>query len=465
MLGVSDDRLDPTSEMLALSATGDTKNVLICLIELTGPMDVETMLEAARIAARKFPHLTRRIKEIRSKGFHYLVWDTDHTLEVPTFFEEMTEFDASEQVLDQILRLLSPRIDRNWDLFSESPAEFHLIKISSERYVEGWLMHHVAGDAATGTDVGQETLAQYHEVFYGSKPEWAGEYHSISGSKKRRVTVKKLTFRNMVEDVKQTFQNLFKRSCLPVGSGSETDKSQRHIKRILTEEQTEFLFKATSEQGVSFVDRLVVSANEVIDEWNHKRGLSPGLLTTSMTVNMRGRFSDVNSVNSSSLIFFKSLPSDRKDIRAFTKKVVLARIRHFRNQTDHKFSNNIKMMIDSFRIFPFRIRRQIISFLINRHQFSIGITMLGIFWPEMKNGRPTGESVLTRVGDLEVTEVFGVAHRMLSKTRTILLLYTFRNRLNLVLTFSAVDFTREESEQFMDLLLKNLMASEMFPSH
>jgi len=457
--------LDPTSEMLALSATGDTKNVLICLLELTGPMDVETMLEAARIAARKFPHLTHRIKEIRSNGLHYLVWDTDHTWDVPTFFEEMTEFDAHEQLLDQIIKLLSPRLDRHWDLFSESSAEFHLIRISSERYVEGWLMHHVAGDAATGTDVGQETLAQYHELFYGIKPEWAEEYHSISGSKKKRVTVKKLTFRNTVEDVKQTIQNLFKRACLPVGSGSKTDESQHHIKRVLSEEQSEFLSTVTRKQGVSFIDRLVVAGNAVIDEWNFKRGLLPGVLTTSMTVNTRGRFSDVGMINSSSLIFFKSLPLDRKNTRNFTKQVGLARIRHFRNQTDRKYFNNVKRMIDSFRVFPFRIRKKIISFLINRHEFSIGITLLGAFWPKMVNGRPTGGSVLTRVGDLKVEEVFGVAHRMLSKTRMLLLVYVFRNRLNFVLTCSADVFTREESDQFMDLLLKNLMASEMFPDH
>ena len=35
MIGISD-RLDPTSEMLALSTTGDTKNILICLIETLG---------------------------------------------------------------------------------------------------------------------------------------------------------------------------------------------------------------------------------------------------------------------------------------------------------------------------------------------------------------------------------------------------------------------------------------------
>ncbi|MDR3603493.1 MAG: hypothetical protein P4L38_02590 [Syntrophaceae bacterium] len=464
MIGISD-RLDPTSEMLALSTTGDTKNILICLIELAGPMDTQAMLEAARKAAQKFPQLTRRIKEVRSRGLHYLVWDSDHTLEVPTFFHKAPGPGPSETILDLIIRTLNPRLNRNRDLFHETPAEFHLIAISPERHIVGWLMHHVAGDAATGTDVGQETLANYHEIIRGSKPDWAEEYYSISGSRKRRVSPKKLTIRNYLEDVRQTFQNLFKRPCLPVGSGLGQDRFQHHVKRILTEEETDLLYKTTTNHGVSLVDRFVVCANDVIDEWNLQRGLSPGLLTTSMTVNMRGRFSDADSMNSSSLIFFKSVPSERKDTNVFARKVALTRIRHFRNQTDLKLSKNIKMMTDSFRLFPFRLRKKIISFLINRHQFSIAITVLGVFWPKMNEGRPTRESVFARVGDLEAVEVFGVAHQMLSKTQALLLVYTFRNRLNLVLTCSASLFTREETELFIDLLVKKLMASQVFPTH
>ncbi len=464
MIGISD-RLDPTSEMLALSTTGDTKNILICLIELNGPINVEAMLEAARLAAKRFPQLTRRIKEIRFRGRYYLVWDSDQTLEVPIFFHKAPGLGPSETTLDLIIKILNPRLNRDRNLFLETPAEFHLITISPERHIAGWLMHHVAGDAATGTDVGQESLANYHEIIRGRKPDWAGEYYSISGSKKRRVSPKKLTVRNYLEDVRQTFQNLFKRPCLPVGSGIEQDRSQHHVKRILTEEETDLLYKTTTNHGVSLVDRFVVCANNVIDEWNLQRGLSPGLLTTSMTVNMRGRFSDVDSMNSSSLIFFKSGSSERKDTRVFARKVALTRIRHFRNQTDLKLSKNIKMMTDSFRLFPFRLRKKIISFLINRHQFSIAITVLGIFWPKMNEGRPTRESVFTRVGDLEAVEVFGVAHRMLSKTQALLLVYTFRNRLNLVLTCSASLFTRQETELFIDLLVKKLMVSQKFPAH
>ncbi|MGC8605585.1 MAG: hypothetical protein ACP5VS_18125, partial [Desulfomonilaceae bacterium] len=168
VLGIQD-KLDPTSEMLALSTTGNTKNVLICLIELTGPIDTEAMLKAAGLAAERFPQLTRRIKEIRFRGRYYPVWDTSENLAVPVFFQKISEFNDNESTLDQILELLESRLDRDWDLFREPVAEFHLISISKERHIAGWLMHHVAGDAATGTDVGQETLAQYHEIRYGEK--------------------------------------------------------------------------------------------------------------------------------------------------------------------------------------------------------------------------------------------------------------------------------------------------------
>ena len=122
-------------------------------------------------------------------------------------------------------------------------------------------------------------------------------------------------------------------------------------------------------------------------------------------------------------------------------------------------------MIDLFRIFPFGIRRKIISHLVNRHQFSIATTVLGVVWPEIQNGRPTGESALTRVGDLDVMEVFGVAHKMLSKTKVLLVTYIYKNMLNVVLTSSASLFTRDESELFLNLVIKSLLASQRFPIH
>ena len=149
MLKISD-RLSPTSEMLALTTSGDTKNILICLIELTGPLNVNQALEAAQRAAAKFPQLTRRIKEVKSRWLHYLVWDADSKLKVPAFFQEIEHFEADRPMLDQLIPVIQSRLERNWDLFQEPPAEFHLIRISPERHIAGWLMHHVAGDAANG---------------------------------------------------------------------------------------------------------------------------------------------------------------------------------------------------------------------------------------------------------------------------------------------------------------------------
>ena len=141
------------------------------------------MLEAARLAA-KSSSIDEANQGNTIQGRYYLVWDSDQTLEVPTFFHKASGLGPSETTLDLIIKTLNPRLNRDRDLFLETPAEFHLITISPERHIAGWLMHHVAGDAATGTDVGQETLANYHEIIRGRKPDWAGEYYSISGSKK-----------------------------------------------------------------------------------------------------------------------------------------------------------------------------------------------------------------------------------------------------------------------------------------
>jgi hypothetical protein len=94
---------------------------------------------------------------------------------------------------------------------------------------------------------------------------------------------------------------------------------------------------------------------------------------------------------------------------------------------------------------------------MQRHQFSIGVTLLGAIWPEFKHGRPTGASAFTQTGGLEVKEVHGVAYKMVSNTHLLLIIYTYRNRLNLILAAEGCHFTRAEAEEFMDLIMNNLL--------
>jgi hypothetical protein len=226
---------------------------------------------------------------------------------------------------------------------------------------------------------------------------------------------------------------------------------------VFSSEQTERINKAAFQNGASLVDLLVAAANRAVDEWNQDRNISPGVLTTSISVNMKSRYRGLNGGNSSGLLFFKSRPRDREDTPAFARSIALARIKQFRNQMDFKFVQNVSRMTSALRGFPFRIRRRIVNHLANRHQLSMAITVLGVIWPTVRNGKPTADSCLTHTGDLAIKEVHGLGYKLLSNTRLVLIVYAYRNRLNFILSASASVFRRQEAQAFMDLLMGYLL--------
>jgi hypothetical protein len=125
---------------------------------------------------------------------------------------------------------------------------------------------------------------------------------------------------------------------------------------------------------------------------------------------------------------------------------------------DFKFYTDISRMNAVLRPFPFGTRSRIVNFIMNRHQFSMAITLLGVIWPETRNGKPTANTCFTRSGDLTLSEVYGVGYKLMSSTHLLLIVYVFSNQLNFVLHASGCLFTREETEAFMDLIMENLLS-------
>lgn len=455
-MSVKRSRLGASSEMLALSTLGFTKNILICLIDVKGPLNVEKLFDSARTAASKFPQLTSVIEDIKHRRLHYLEWKFSGVDSLPVFFHDLSESVSSDSAMERVLSVLTPRLERYWDLLVEVSSEFHCIQVSQERFLFGWIIHHAAGDAALASDVGQETLFRYYEITHGKKLDSATLSVSLSGSQKKPVNQKKLVLSDHIREIRQTARNLFFKPKFPIGSGGKTSQGQNHSKTIFSEQASSDLLKKLRSKGISLIDALVASTNLAVDEWNSARNEEPGLLTTSVSVNMRGRFQNVDHGNSSSLIFFESRPEERIDIQRFVKSIAIKRIHHFRKQVDLKLANNIKRMIDTARIFPYRIRRRIISLITGQHEFSAAVTWLGVIWPKTEGGKLTSDSALTTVGDLTVEEVIGVPYKMLSKTKTLLVVYIFRNRLNFVHSASSSLFTKRENEMFLDTILNHL---------
>lgn len=449
-------RLDALSEMMALSSYGNTKNIIVTAVEMRGPFEEEAMSLAIQRAAKSFPRLASCVREVRERGRYHLVWDQRPDLELPVKIWEVPQTNGSANGLDRFLRHMAPHLDRDWDLFTEPAGEVHIVRLAKDHHIVAPVIHHVASDAGVASEFGREFLVNYHEILTGQRPESVCQPLTMSTTRKRMVRVKKPKLRDHLVNAREAVTRVFERPTLPVGNGLPDDQRQHHIKRIFSAEETERINKAASQNGASLVDLLVAAANRAVDEWNQDRDISPGVLTTSISVNMKSRYRGLNDANSSGLLFFKSRPSDREDTPAFARSIALARIKQFRNQMDFKFVQNVSRMTSALRGFPFRIRRRIVNHLANKHQLSMAITVLGVIWPTVRNGKPTADSCLTHTGDLAIKEVHGLGYKLLSNTRLLLIVYAYRNRLNFILSASASVFRRQEAQAFMDLLMGNL---------
>jgi hypothetical protein len=448
--------LNPLSEMLALSTFRNTKNVIISVVETRGSLDREAMTLAVARTAEKYPQVLSCIKEVRTRGKYRLLWEHRPDLPLPVNFSQLQPSDDSKSTFDRFIDHMVSRLDRDWDLFKEPVVEYHLVRVAENHYVFGPILHHVASDAAIASEIGRETLANYHEILTGIKPQWACQPEAMSTARKRPVRAKETKWTHYASEGRQAISKLFERPTLPVGSGSPADSRQHQVKREFSPEETARLMKMIADQGVSLIDLLTACSNLAIDQWNQNRGLPRGTLTTSMTVNMKGRFRGTNAENNSALLFFKSNPQQRDNPREFIRSLSLQRIKQFRNQMDLKFFRDVARMNASVSFLPFGPRKRIVNFIMQKHQFSIGITLLGVLWPSYNNGKPTTDSCITQVADMTLLDVFGTGYKLLSSTHLLVIVYFFRNRLNLCFAASACHFTREESEAFIDLVIANI---------
>lgn len=444
--------IDPLSEMLALSTSGSRKNLIIAIIVYTGPLNKGIMTEACARAKKDFPEMICRLKEVKRRGRYFLYRDWRPDLDTGLSFFDVT-MEQHETEIDAVLRILSPRLDRDWDLFNECLGEVHMGRVSEERHLMVTVVHHAAADASIAANFGFAIGKKYCEIIGEGNSELWPDAGSLSTSRKRAAKLKERTFKDTIAEAKDAFVPFFEKSQLPIGRGSKRDTRQFHVKRLFSEEDTKRIMEY---KRIGLVDRLVYASNLAIDKWNQERNVKPSILRTSLTVNMQGRYSWFDKPNNSGVITFEADPWDRRDPAEFLKKVSRSRIRQFRNHMDLRFFINVRKMNDTFRILPFRLRKNIVNFVMERHQYSIGVTMLGTMNPEIRNGRPTGDSIRAILGELHVSEIHGIGYKLLSKTHLVIIAYVYDKNLNIVMATDACHFTRQEAEEFLDLVIANM---------
>ena len=205
--------------------------------------------------------------------------------------------------------------------------------------------------------------------------------------------------------------------------------------------------------SISVVDYLLACAVQAVERWNSSRGVGSSTITAALTVNMNGRFQKIGGVNNDSVLYFPSGPEQIADLSRLGKWIARSRMRQFRRHMDVKYATGMEKLNNFLRVLPFAARRQMYVRLLQRHQTSFALGFLGVLWPETNGRTMTGESYLTSAGGLEITEVHGMAYKIFSRTPLYLSAYFFRKRLNIVLSAAAWNFTKEESQDFLGLVV------------
>ncbi len=106
------------------------------MVDIRGRIDAEAMAVSTKRASAKYHQFASLLREMRQGGKHHLVWERHPNLYVPLIVSDL-KAPASADLFDSLLLHLSPRLDREWNLFEEVPAEVHLVRVSEDHFIFG----------------------------------------------------------------------------------------------------------------------------------------------------------------------------------------------------------------------------------------------------------------------------------------------------------------------------------------
>ncbi|MBM4326720.1 MAG: hypothetical protein FJ118_06110 [Deltaproteobacteria bacterium] len=449
--------LDIISEVMALTSRANTRNVIMMAAEGRGSLDAELFRAAAHETADQYPAVQSVLNEKRKGARFFLVREHHPEIQIPVFSGELKSEEPSRSSFDLLVQHLRPRLERTWNLMREPPVEFHVLR-KGKGAIAAVLWHHSAGDAAMTLRVFGSTLARYDAIVTGKRPEWMDSPYSFSTGKKQASVAVKAGWTAFFSQLKRDLAHRKVKPARLYGHGKKNDLTEWHMKHVFSPEETELILHGFHGQGVHVVDHLVACANMAMANWNQIHGRETGLISSVITVNMRERFGGAEEKNYSSTIFVRSTPETRVDYATLARSVAEARVRQFEAQVDLHVRKSLERGARFFRMLPFRMRRRVASFFMDQQRYSIAVAFLGLVWPQYENGRPTGDSALAKIGDLDLFETHGTGYKLAGNVDVNLAAYIYQRRLNLVLTSSADILTSEECADFLNLLVQTMLA-------
>ena len=376
-------------------------------LQFRGPLDVEAFREAYREVLRAEPVPHSLLEERRVGGAHRLHWVVQDTFN-DLIYEDCRQ--AVPQPLDPVRFIEdyhSQRTVRRMDLFREPPVRFFLLRLADDVHLLSILYHHIGLDGAHGYAMIRDILARYHEKVAGSPPEWTQAQSITSqsvqkGALPRPPWIVSSFFRQMRDIGLWTGGRI----SLVATQADRDVKGRMCYRAVFDEPEVLSGLRAVAKRNQATVtDALMAALARSIGSWDRDHGGRKEFIRSMLAVNIRNRVEMDESLGMRmSALFWAVRRPEELGVDEAVRVYRDARVRRLAQRQDVGLYRMLQVSAAVAMLVPLRYRSWIM-----RRQYEVPTTFvlsnIGVMWPRVEEGRPTGETCLDRAGELVVDDV------------------------------------------------------------
>jgi len=444
--------LHEASEPFILYETPHYRKTEYDCIRLKGDPDLDRLMLAVSRAIAGFPVFRSLLRERKMDGRYLLFWEQVRHRETEIRLADLrSSVEEGLPAREAISGHLRQRLLRGTDLERERPIEIYLFRTAANEYYLTSVWHHAATDGVTMFEFYKRVLAHYDRLFTASQPDWVKATFAPSSVVEKQAG--KLHGYTKARFLRESLGSAVKEARRPPARLAQKEKrihpNRINLIRRIDPEEMKRLRKTSKRLGCSVGDLLLAVSAVAVERWVEKEGASADLVSVWTVTNLRDRLGvGPLAANQSSAVMIYTDPEDRRDLARLVSMVTAERKRQLAEGCDIANFLALIHLIRFWRRFPLRMRRGPVRRILER-PCSFVVSNLGLLWPEMKDGRPTGRSFLERAGNLEVMGV-DYDFSILRHIGCGFVVHTFRGWLQFNFGILTDLMDRGEAESFLD---------------
>jgi len=296
----------------------------------------------------------------------------------------------------------------------------------------------------------------------GEPPDW-GDSLGMAALKREGGLIKPMS---ALAFTKEQLMDLWVRNRKSLVSNVATEEIRnyrkvkgRHSIRAVIDDQevVKGLLARVKSNNATLNDLVFAVARQTITKWNQERDVGTDRFRFMLITSLKGRAKlPQNAGAGLAALNMMAINNGGDDLDTLTGYFRDQRVYQLGKGVDIQFYNTTCNIIKALRVFPLKTRLKLAGAIGQTIPCTFYISNLGIVWPKIEDGKPTGDSAVLGAGDLIIDDF----HSSASIARTLglgLTIRTHNRRLYLNFVADRFRFHYDEMKKLVDQIAANLI--------